>query len=618
MLRDKARNLFLNDLVDEIVKRIGVGSMSQTISEKFKRTEYPRPQFKREGWENLNGVWNFSFDDDNVGEAEKWFEQPEFSQTINVPFTYETVASGIHVEDFHPFVWYHRTFTVNEENKQGRALLRFQASDYFTKVWVNGQFVGEHRGGYASFYFDVSEALHKGENTIVVKVEDSNSMAQPRGKQRWVKDNFGCWYVQQTGIWQTVWLEYLGAESIDHVKITPNIDTSTVKLDYSFSSFPTSNWQVKTEISFEGQTIQSFSFTPTQQNHSVEVDVIKNDFEWQVHLWSPESPKLYDVTFELEIDGVEQDKIESYFGMRKVSISNGQVELNNEPIYQKLLLDQGYWTETMLTPPSDEAMLEDIDKTLEMGFNGVRKHQKLEDERFLYWCDKKGLLVWSEMAATYAFNDEAVDNFTREWLDVIKQHYNHPSIITWVPFNESWGVPKIKVDKKQQAFTESIYYLTKTIDDERPVIVNDGWEHTISDIIALHDYEELGKVFKDRYEDKESILGNKVSHNGFKYTFADGYEYKGQPVMITEYGGIAFDEGSGWGYGNQVNTEEEFIERYQKITEAIKEIPYISGYCYTQTTDVQQEINGLLNEDRSPKVALEKIKEINDSEPGKN
>lgn len=588
--------------------------MTETMQPKYKRVEYPRPQFKRDSWMNLNGTWSFSFDDLNRGEEKKWFEESNFSKEINVPFTYETKASGIGEEDFHPYVWYQRTFTIHQSNKGKKAILRFQASDYFTKVWINGQFIGDHKGGNAAFSFDVTDSLLQNkENTIVVKVEDSNSTTQPRGKQRWIKENFGCWYVQNTGIWQTVWLEFLNDAHIERVKMTPNIDQGTIKLDYKFSEEPKNNWKVRTKVLFDGEEIQKLSFTPTRKGQAIEIDVTQSDFEWQVHLWTPENPNLYDIEFVLEIDGDEKDRIDSYFGMRKVSISNGQVELNNAPIYQKLLLDQGYWTDTMLTPPSDEALLEDIDKTIAMGFNGVRKHQKLEDERFLYWCDKKGLIVWSEMAATYEFSDEAVDNFTREWLDVMQQHYNHPSIITWVPFNESWGVPKIKTEEKQQAFTQGIYYLSKAIDNERPIIVNDGWEHTISDIIALHDYEESGKVFKERYQNADDILGNRVSHNGDKYAFADGFEYNGQPVMITEYGGIAFNEDSGWGYGNQVETEEEFLDRYQKITDSIKQIPYISGYCYTQITDVQQEINGLLNEDRTPKIALEKIKKVNDS-----
>lgn len=587
--------------------------MTQTTAT-YQRTEYPRPQFQRDSWLNLNGTWKFAFDDKNIGEKQQWSNEPSFTTDIQVPFTYETKASGIGEEAFHPYVWYQRTFEIPEEEIGKRVILRFQASDYVTKVWVNGKYIGNHVGGNSSFNFDITDAIDYNEkNELVVKAEDSMSCYQPRGKQRWKDENFGCWYVQTTGIWQSVWLEFLEEANIDNVKITPDVDTHSVNFDYTLNGSFNEDWYVETTIRFSGERVKQFSITPDRSKMSFAVDLLSEIHEWKVMHWSPQQPNLYDVTFRLYENGRLVDEVNSYFGMRKISIKDGQVLLNNVPIYQKLLLDQGYWTDTMLTPPSDEAMLEDIEKTIQMGFNGVRKHQKLEDERFLYWCDKKGLLVWSEMAATYEFSDEAVDNFTKEWLEIIQQHYNHPSIVTWVPFNESWGVPNILKDKKQQAFTESIYYLTKAIDPNRPVIVNDGWEHTVSDIIALHDYEEFGEAFLERYKDKNRIVNNEIPHNKGKYAFAEGYEYKGQPVMITEYGGIAFNDESGWGYGNQVNTEEEFLTRYRNITDAIKSIPYISGYCYTQTTDVQQEINGLLKEDRTPKIELKKIKEINDS-----
>ncbi|PAE30329.1 glycoside hydrolase family 2 [Paenibacillus sp. 7884-2] len=587
--------------------------MTQTTAT-YQRTEYPRPQFQRDSWLNLNGTWKFAFDDKNIGEKQQWSNEPSFTTDIQVPFTYETKASGIGEEAFHPYVWYQRTFDIPEEEIGKRVILRFQASDYVTKVWVNGKYIGNHVGGNSSFHFDITDAIDYNEkNELVVKAEDSMSCYQPRGKQRWKDENFGCWYVQTTGIWQSVWLEFLEEASIDNVKITPDVDTHSVNFDYTLNGSFNEDWAIETTISFSGERVKQFSITPDRSKMSFAVDLLSEIHEWKVMHWSPQQPSLYDVTFRLYENGRLVDEVNSYFGMRKISIKDGQVLLNNVPIYQKLLLDQGYWTDTMLTPPSDEAMLEDIEKTIQMGFNGVRKHQKLEDERFLYWCDKKGLLVWSEMAATYEFSDEAVDNFTKEWLEIIQQHYNHPAIVTWVPFNESWGVPNILKDKKQQAFTESIYYLTKSIDPNRPVIVNDGWEHTVSDIIALHDYEEFGEAFLERYKDKNRIVNNEIPHNKGKYAFAEGYEYKGQPVMITEYGGIAFNDESGWGYGNQVNTEEEFLTRYRNITDAIKSIPYITGYCYTQTTDVQQEINGLLKEDRTPKIELKKIKEINDS-----
>ncbi len=580
----------------------------------YQRIEYPRPQFQRQSWKNLNGTWKFEFDDQNIGEKNLWYQQPSFSTNIQVPFTYETKASGIGDETFHPNVWYQRTFDIPKEEAGKRTILRFQASDYLTKVWVNGHYIGNHAGGNAAFSFDITNAVSQtNENELVVKVEDSQSCYQPRGKQRWKDTNFGCWYVQNTGIWQTVWLEFLNEESIEHVKIDPKLDTNSVAFSYKLNGLIDDNWKLETTIRFKGEKVKQFSTVPDRSNITVEVDLLSDIHAWKVMYWTPNTPNLYDVTFQLFLKEELVDEVQSYFGMRKISIENGKVLLNHTPVYQKLLLDQGYWPDTMLTPPSDEAMLDDIEKTLEMGFNGVRKHQKIEDERFLYWCDKKGLLVWSEMPSTYEFSDEAVDNFTKEWLEIMQQHYNHPSIITWVPFNESWGIPKVFNDKKQQAFTESIYYLSKSIDSERPVIVNDGWEHTISDIIALHDYGEAAELFYKRYKDKDKIMNNEIPHNGHKFAFADGYEYKGQPVMITEYGGIAFNEGTGWGYGNQVDTEEEFLKRYQAVTDAIKAIPYVSGYCYTQTTDVQQEINGLLKEDRTPKIQLEKIKAVNDS-----
>ncbi|WP_228275634.1 glycoside hydrolase family 2 protein, partial [Gracilibacillus oryzae] len=441
-----------------------------TKSTIYQRTEYPRPQFQRQSWINLNGTWKFSFDDENIGEKGDWHYQPAFSKEIQVPFTYETEASGIGEETFHPNVWYQRTFDIPKEEVGKRALLRFQASDYLTKVWVNGTYIGEHAGGNAAFSFDISHAIDQTKaNELVVKVEDSNSCYQPRGKQRWKDENFGCWYVQNTGIWQTVWLEFLHSESIEYVKITPKIDTHSVAFNYKLHGTMIDNSRLETIISFKGKKVKQLSFLPDRNDMQMEVDLLSEIHEWKVMHWSPSNPNLYDVTFRLYVNDELVDEVESYFGMRKVSIKDGQVLLNNSPIYQKLLLDQGYWPDTMLTPPSDEAMIEDIEKTIAMGFNGVRKHQKIEDDRFLYWCDVKGLLVWSEMAATYEYSDEAIENFTKEWLEIVTQKYNHPSIITWVPFNESWGVPNIATDKKQQAFTESIYYLTKSIDHERPV-----------------------------------------------------------------------------------------------------------------------------------------------------
>ncbi|MBS4219112.1 glycoside hydrolase family 2 [Bacillus sp. FJAT-49711] len=578
------------------------------------RKEYPRPHFDRGNWLNLNGEWNFAFDKENTGEKEKWYESGNLQQKIIVPFTYETKASGIGEEEFYANIWYQRQVTVPEEYGDKKTILHFQAADYITKVWINGKFVGKHQGGQIAFSFNITDFV--GENrelNIVVKNEDSFSCHQPRGKQRWQDKNFGCWYVQTTGIWQTVWLEFLNEAHVDSVKITPDIDTESVEFSYHFTEELdfTNNLTLKTDITFNELPIKSFSMDIDRQLHTAKVNIASDHFDWKVMLWSPQNPNLYNVVFTVYKDGVVLDQVESYFGMRKISIENRNVLLNNIPIYQRLLLDQGYWQDSHLTPPSEEAILEDIDKTMEMGYNGVRKHMKVEDQRYLYWADKKGLLVWSEMAATYEFSDEAVQNFTEEWMEAVKQHYNHPSIITWTPFNESWGIKNIYTDVKQQQFTEGIYHITKSFDSMRPVIVNDGWEHTVSDILTLHDYVELGEEFSERYKDIETIVGNKIAFNKHKHALAQGYEYKGQPIIMSEYGGIAFSSEKGWGYGNQVKNEEEFLKRFESITQAIKDIDYICGFCYTQITDVQQEVNGLLTEDRQPKIAMNKIREIN-------
>ncbi|MGG3452600.1 glycoside hydrolase family 2 protein [Paenibacillus rhizolycopersici] len=576
--------------------------------------DYPRPQFVREQWINLNGEWDFRFDDGNIGERENWYVDLQADRKIQVPFTYETKRSGIGEETFHPQVWYEKKLTLPADAAGQRAILHFQAVDYRAKLWVNGVYVGEHQGGYAAFSFDITPYVTFGSgNVLTLKAEDSESCTQPRGKQRWQSDSFECFYVQTTGIWQTVWLEFVDSAHLDAVKITPDYDRRSVAFEFQVAGdLEGGQLEVETVISLKGRTMKRLRLAIDRPWLRVDADLLHEaGGPWKFSEWSPQHPNLYDVEFILYRDDQVVDQVYSYFGLRKISIENGKVLLNNTPIYQRLILDQGYWPDSHLTPPSEEAILEDIDKIMAMGYNGVRKHMKIEDARFLYWCDVKGLLVWSEMAATFEFNDQAVEAFSKEWVEIVRQQYNHPSIITWVPFNESWGVANILNDRKQQEFTEGIYHLTKAMDPYRPVITNDGWEHTVSDILTLHDYEESGSRFLERYKDMEAITGNQISFNNWKYALANGHAYRGQPILVTEFGGIAFQSESGWGYGNQVSGEEAFIERFESITKAIKSIDYICGYCYTQITDVQQEVNGLLTETREPKVPLETIRRIN-------
>ncbi len=587
-------------------------------TEKYDCNEYPRPQFARAAWDNLNGLWDFAFDDQNAGEARGWYRRPGLDRKIRVPFVYESVASGIHDETHHPNVWYQREFSIDPQYAGKRIILHFQGADYLTKVWINGNHAGMHRGSSSKFQLDITDHVQWGQtNRITVKCEDSKSGCQPRGKQRWHDHNYGCWYVQSTGIWKTVWLEYVAETYLEKVKITPDLDDAAVSFEYTIHNYEAHpDLTIHTLISFRGQPVREVSLSPARSFAKLKLDVTAEALVDGVHLkfpvWDIGRPNLYDVQFKLFAGNVLLDEVSSYFGMRKLSIKNGKILLNNAEIYQKLLLDQGYWPDTLLTPPSDAAILEDIEKTMAMGFNGVRKHMKVEDERFLYWCDQKGLLVWSEFPATYEYNDQSVANFVPEWLDVVEQNYNHPSIVTWVPLNESWGVPNIQVNRQQQSFAQALYYLTKAIDNTRPVIVNDGWEHTISDILTIHDYEEFASAFSKRYSDKERIVADEVVNRSRRHNFTENHAYRGQPIIISEYGGIAFKSETGWGYGNQVGSEAEFLSRYQAITVAIKKLPYICGYCYTQLSDVQQEINGLLTEDRTPKISPAKIKAVND------
>lgn len=582
--------------------------------------DYPRPQFVRSNWTNLNGAWNFAFDDQNVGESEKWYQNFQSTLTIQVPFTYETKMSGICDESRHDNIWYHKTILVDGNLlENNNYILHFEGSDFVTKLWVNGQYTGSHRGGYARFSFDITNLLHHGENELTVKVEDSFDMQQPRGKQRWMDDNFTCFYVQTTGIWKTVWSEYVPKKSIASVKMTPNLSDSCLELEYNIiapEACFNGDLLLETVVTFKDRLINKTITAPTSAHQKVSIDMTvrsEKSFHHDMYVWSPKTPNLYDITFRLLEKQDVLDEVGSYAAMREIRIDRGNILLNNLALYQRLILDQGYWEDSHLTPPSEEALIEDINKIKALGYNGLRKHQKTEDERFLYWCDVKGMLVWCEAPSAYQFSDYAVTEFMSQWSQIVTQNYNHPCIITWTPINESWGVTEIQTNKMQQWFTEAVYYLTKSLDRMRPVIVNDGWVHTISDIITLHDYEPSGDRFRARYTEHKDALMRRELYYGGTTTFANGYEYKGQPILISEFGGIAFSSGdSGWGYGDKVASKEDFIKRFDSIVTAIKELPYCCGYCYTQVTDVQQEINGLMDIERNYKIEPEIIKEINE------
>lgn len=575
---------------------------------------YPRPQLVRNNWQNLDGEWNFTFDDENIGEKEEYFNKFPKGKKILVPFTYETELSGISDEKVHENIWYSNIVKLNKDCK--RKLIHFEGSDFITKVWVNGKFVGKNIGGYHRFSFDITEFIVEGNNNITIKVEDSLSKSQPRGKQRYIHENFKCWYVQTTGIWKTVWIETVPNDYITYIKNTPLYDEAKLELELNtnVSQEKVNEYEVETLIKFNDEVINVQRNKLDDSVYKYSMNINKDDSK--IKEWSPANPNLYDIVYRLYKNDVLIDEVSSYFGVRKISIEGNKILLNNQELYLRMILDQGYWKESHLTPPSEDALLKDLEIVKKFGYNGIRKHQKIEDERFLYYCDKLGILVWSEMANCYDYNNKSIEYFTNEWLEVVKQNYNHPSIITWVPINESWGIKEVVLNVAEQNFANSLYYLTKAIDSTRPVISNDGWEHTISDIITIHDYKQDSNLLFSEYNDREkSILNNLKPYNTIHKLFSSGYKYNGQPVVMSEYGGISLNS-EGWFYGKHVANEDEFLERFEGITNAIKQTNYICGFCYTQLTDVQQEINGLVYENRENKFsekAIKRIKEINES-----
>mgnify|MGYP001040848685 FL=1 len=567
------------------------------------RGEYPRPQFVRDLWMSLNGEWDFSF------------ESSEFDLKIQVPYAYQSRLSGIGSDRICDVVWYRKNFTLPEEMSGKKILLHFGAVDYLCKVWVNGQYMTSHEGGHIGFETEITGALKEGENTVTVMAQDRMAdLEMPRGKQFWEKESAGIFYTRTTGIWQSVWLEAVEEGYLDHVYITPDFDHMKAEFQYEIKG--AKGACLKTQVSFEGCELAAVTVDAEREEGSFSIlldQQILSKWNFQEDMaWSPENPRLFDVTYTLLLDGKAVDKVTSYFGMRKISVENGRLLLNNRPYYQKLLLDQGYWRDSLLTAPADEDFVKDIELAKAMGFNGVRKHQKIEDPRFLYHADKMGFLVWGEIAAAYVYSRKYVKRITTEWMDEILRDYNHPCIVAWTPLNESWGVPNIKDNIEQQSHSAAMIYLTKSLDATRPVISNDGWEHTCTDLLTIHDYEWRRDVLEKRYSSLENILQSCPSG---RPPFANGWEYKGQPILVTEFGGISYQKGEkeGWGYSNAVS-DDDFARRYNDVISPLLDSPCVQGFCYTELTDVEQEINGLLTYDREPKIPVEVIKKINEGE----
>lgn len=575
---------------------------------------FPRPDFERKNWMSLNGEWAFEFEEAREVEETEWMKTGRFSMKIQVPFVYQSRASQIADTSMHDVVWYRRAFDLPEKMTSKTIFLKFGAVDYEAHVWVNGNYLGTHQGGYTPFAFDITGSVREKENTLVVKAIDRPDVTQPRGKQYWKQQTDRCWYVPSTGIWQSVWLEAVEERPIDSIRLTPDIDTNTVRADIKVERCLPGD-EVELIISYQGQSVKKVRTDLDGVRTTVVTALLPEDFIDECHYWTPEHPNLYDVEARLWHDGHLSDTVYTYFGMRKISILDGRIMLNNAPYYMKLVLDQGYWEESILTPPDDEALRRDIELTKKYGFNGARKHQKIEDPRYYYWADQLGLLVWGELPSTYDFSADSMKNLTRDFMEFMDRDHNHPSIVVWVPLNESWGVRKILNDVRQVHFGETLYHLAKSYDGSRLVSTNDGWEIVKTDIIGIHDYHADGSYFEKTYSEKELQQPEKINSVG-RRVFSEKYHYEDMDTvfMISEYGGIAMEtsvDDVNWGYGKAEAGKDALLNRYRDVTEAIMKNKMICGFCYTQLTDVYQEVNGIMDMNHVPKIEPEELHKIN-------
>jgi beta-galactosidase/beta-glucuronidase len=557
---------------------------------------------------SLNGPWLFCFD------LEEKYHQPweikSWPLTIQVPYAPETPASGVGNTDFHNRVWYQRKVEFHKTNT--RVLLHFGAVDYQARVWINDHYLGSHEGGHTPFSFDVTEVLsERGEQVITVCADDDPlDLTKPRGKQDWQRHPHSIWYPRTTGIWQTVWFEEVSPTYIEKLRCTPLLERWEISCEAFIKGPCPEELQLEVKLKCGNKLLARDLYEVVNKEVHRRIalsDPGIDDYRNEL-LWSPEKPTLIDVELKLILGGKVLDHVQSYTALRSVAMSRDRFLLNGRPYYMRLVLDQGYWPETFMTPPSSEAIRKDIELTKAAGFNGVRKHQKVEDPDYFYWADVMGLLVWGEMPSAYRFTHEAVERTMKEWAEVIDRDMSHPCIVVWVPFNESWGVPDLAEKLAHQHCVQAMYHLTKTLDPTRPCIGNDGWESTATDILGIHDYDAQPERLLKKYTSGTNIADiiNRYRPGGRVIT-VEGFPHGGQPVMLTEFGGISYvdtnESASSWGYSTSLSADD-FRRRYENLLTAIHKVELFAGFCYTQLTDTFQETNGLFRANRTPKFSI--------------
>ena len=591
----------MNTLKRTIAAAAAIFTLAYASAEELPRAEYPRPQFERQEWINLNGTWDFEFDFGKSGMDRELFKAGSLSQEITVPFCPESELSGIGHTDFINCVWYRRDISIPEEWNGKNIYLNFGAVDYAAEIFIDGILAGRHYGGSSSFSIDLSGHVEAGKiHNLVIRVEDNQrSGEQSVGKQCSTFNSAGCFYTRTTGIWQTVWMEAVDRHGLKRVTMRPDIDQCQLMVMPEFYS--ESDCTLEVSVKDNGKTVARKSVPCS--NHACIVLPLK-----KMKLWSPEDPFLYDVDFHVkDAGGNVLDHVKSYAGMRKIHISDGKVYLNNREYFQRLVLDQGFYPNGIWTAPSDEALRHDIELAKAAGFNGARLHQKVFEERYFYWADRLGYLTWGE-GPSYGMNvnnEIAARNFLSEWLEIVVRDRNHPSLVTWTPFNETWD----SQDGTYPRFVRDIYAETKAADPTRPINDASGDDHVMTDIWSVHNYEQDGDKLKEQLALTE---GREPYRHSYEKEFLA--VYGGQPYILDEFGGIGWmspeERKHSWGYGNLPQTEEEFYSRLDKMVKAVASLEHIAGFCYTQLTDVEQEKNGIYKYDRTEKLDIEKVRHI--------
>ncbi len=565
--------------------------------------DHPRPLCRRPVWRSLDGPWDFAFDPEGDWHAP---DEVRFDRQIEVPYAPETVRSGLADQDFHPTVWYRRQVVIAPEADR-RTFLHFGAVDHEAQVWVNGQPVVRHVGAHTPFSAELTHLLPAdGRVTVTLRAEDDpTALDQARGKQDWNLEPHSIWYPRTTGIWQTVWWEQVPTTFIRRVDWTAHLEDFALSVEVTLDGPLEPGDAVRVRLTARGACLVEDTYSLQGPSLRRRLHLPDGGLEHvrSELLWSPEHPQLIDAEVTLLRHGQEFDAVASYTALRTVGWEDGAFLLNGRPYGLRLVLDQGYWPEGGLTATPEE-LRRDVLLAKRLGFNGVRKHQKIEDPRYLRWCDALGLMVWEEMPSAYRFSPRTLEEVTAEWLEALVRDRSHPCIIAWVPFNESWGLPDLRANPQTQSFCRALYHLTKAADPTRPVVSNDGWEHFDTDLLTVHDYTDQASVLLARYGDASRIAHTLEHVRPERRRIVLGVRSAERlPVLITEFGGIAFalGKGEGWGY-SRARDAAGFLARYTALLTAVNACEEVAGFCYTQFTDTYQEVNGLLTADREFKA----------------